>query len=400
MIEILFSILFIISVLLFPFTKLKNKFFIPMLFYTLSHIYVGALFLFIHFTFYFIFFKSYKLMKVPKIYFISISLITFFIFCSLINNPFNFRVGFQILELYLLITCTILILFLIKNNHQKIQLFLKYQIFSSLPLITLLNLNPKSLPANETIFVLIFFSVIPCLTLYKFSSIKFKLFIIFNFLINLHTAGIAGSRSGFLIIIFLFCLYIATNYKIKKYKIIYNSIIMITITCAIFLLPHLTLTYGNLDSNLSQMSLFDLNNYSNLERFIMLFASYELFLEKPLLGWGWGSIDSLFNSISYLKLNHPHPHNSFAHILVELGIFGFISFIIYKSLFFVFFLKTKNSPFKLYGLYCFISLMLTSMIDVIFFGVSRGLPISICLGLVMCIYMCEHNQNVRNSRPL
>lgn len=126
-------------------------------------------------------------------------------------------------------------------------------------------------------------------------------------------------------------------------------------------------------------------SFSNLERLNLLQASYRLFEMKPILGWGWGSIDSLIPSAHETVLSYPHPHNFLAHFAVELGIGGcalFAALILRPLVRAAEFLRLGFRSEAIWCLAVAPSLMLLGMIDVVFYGASRAIPLLFVLAFV------------------
>ncbi len=126
-------------------------------------------------------------------------------------------------------------------------------------------------------------------------------------------------------------------------------------------------------------------SFSNLERLSLLQASFRLFLERPILGWGWGSIDALIPVVPETVLSYPHPHNSLAHFAVELGIFGVVLFVLLAFRPLARAISLSKRGFQSEALFCISAsacIFLLGMTGVVFYGASRAIPAVILLAMV------------------
>jgi O-antigen ligase len=107
----------------------------------------------------------------------------------------------------------------------------------------------------------------------------------------------------------------------KRIKWIIVSMVLLIAPIAIF-------WYYNMNDDNILKSVMDVErNYSNLERLALINQSIETY-KSNLLGVGYGSTNAVFMSAaSYTELNYPHPHNSLAHIAVEIGTVGILIFV-------------------------------------------------------------------------
>ncbi len=132
--------------------------------------------------------------------------------------------------------------------------------------------------------------------------------------------------------------------------------------------------------------LFDLeSNFSNLERYNLLIASWRLFEAKPIFGWGWGSIDALIPNVGETVLAYPHPHNFLAHFSVELGFGGVVLFVLLLCRPLVRAVHFVRRGFRSEGVWCAavaFCVLVLGAVDVVFYGASRALPTLSILVLV------------------
>ena len=63
-------------------------------------------------------------------------------------------------------------------------------------------------------------------------------------------------------------------------------------------------------------------NFSALERIELTRYGWELWLQRPYTGWGWGSTSILVPQASLVQLEYPHFHNTWVQLLAEVGVVG------------------------------------------------------------------------------
>ncbi len=134
-------------------------------------------------------------------------------------------------------------------------------------------------------------------------------------IIQIHDSRAALGLSGIIILWRFFWLN-----KINK-KIKYGLLLVFTAVFTLYLSRYLVTTDYFLDITDTQQ------NFSNLERISLLQQTWDLFVTHPF-GMGQGACNGIFMKSQYTVLNYPHPHNTFAHLMVELGFVGLIIYII------------------------------------------------------------------------
>ncbi|WP_410222086.1 O-antigen ligase family protein [Pedobacter sp.] len=135
-------------------------------------------------------------------------------------------------------------------------------------------------------------------------------------IIHIHDSRAALGLGGLIIIWRVFWL----NKMNKKLK--YFLVITAVLAVSIYALGYLLNTDYFLDITDTE------SNFSNLERIALLQQAWDLFLVHPF-GMGQGASNNVFMNSTYTVLSYPHPHNTFAHLLTELG---FVGLIIYLTL--------------------------------------------------------------------
>ena len=207
----------------------------------------------------------------------------------------------------------------------------------------------------------------PLLLALSFLNINYKKKYFFLFLINpsiIFSIFLTGERTASILAI-LFVL-ISSLIIIKKFrgKIIY----LITIVLLVLSIFHFnsslkarfiddTLNYM-LDSKYKQI--IDKNNIDkNLNEKIYIFSklhhghytsAFKLFLEKPLFGQGVNSFRINCNKFDHEYKCSTHPHNIMLQILSEIGIIGFIYYLIVIIYFISFIFKKNELPINILSL--------------------------------------------------
>ena len=76
-------------------------------------------------------------------------------------------------------------------------------------------------------------------------------------------------------------------------------------------------------------SIFDIHKPSNFARFALWRAGWEIFKDFPIFGVGDIDLGNLYRKYKrdFDKEIHGHLHNNYIHIIVTLGLFGFIAII-------------------------------------------------------------------------
>lgn len=116
-------------------------------------------------------------------------------------------------------------------------------------------------------------------------------------------------------------------------------------------------------------------NYSTLERIELTRYGWELWKQRPLTGWGWGSTSNLVPQASLVTGEYPHFHNTWVQILVEVGAVGWLMI----SLLAAFALRclwvsmvTLRSPVvSAYVCFAVISIVWTGFFEALTFGADR-----------------------------
>jgi len=65
-------------------------------------------------------------------------------------------------------------------------------------------------------------------------------------------------------------------------------------------------------------------NFSTRERVELIRYGWELWLQRPYTGWGWGSTSELVPRAILVEQEYPHFHNTWVQLLVEVGVVGWL----------------------------------------------------------------------------
>ena len=264
------------------------------------------------------------------------------------------------------------------------------------------SFNSDFIPINYFAFI----SLVTCIAIpISFINFKNRINIFLNILlIFIGFLGIISNDSrgttllGILLIIIRFFFLLDINKRIK----------LATVLIFIFTSPFVLFWYYNMNDDNILKSVTDVErNYSNLERLALLNQSIDTFISSPL-GVGFGSTNSVFMSgTSYTDFNYPHPHNSLAHIAVELGTIGIIIFYYLFYLLFKVSMNLKNNKKMILDLNSFYKvsvcigfvLFVFSFLDDIFFNGMFNFYCFMFLGYILslnnCIPLLNNYENVK-----
>lgn len=165
---------------------------------------------------------------------------------------------------------------------------------------------------------------------------KLKNFFTISILLNTLSIIFQNTRIIWIGIFFSFLLILF--FSIKSYKKIFIYI-SFTIIC-LFTIFHLNPTSLEEFHSIYNMSY---SNQSNSERLLMWQSSINMFIEHPFFGIGIGNFHQEYVNHYHLPEAREmtfHPHNNFLFILIETGILGIISYLIFIFYFYYNTLKT------------------------------------------------------------
>lgn len=143
-------------------------------------------------------------------------------------------------------------------------------------------------------------------------------------------------------------------------------------------------------------------NYSTRERISLYEAGWRLWLESPLVGWGWGSTSLLAIQASLTENQYPHFHSTYVQFLVELGVLGLFATIVWitASLWFVCrALRIGLDPLgRIFTGGMGIALFGSAFTEALIFGADRAITVILILavGLYFIANRCLDKQVLRN----
>lgn len=209
-------------------------------------------------------------------------------------------------------------------------------------------------------------------TIYKFSPqrwshvfvgrlISFLSLIIFLFFISAKSSGriliystvfaagvyvtyLTGLRSAFLGLLICSLIIFSWFYFQKQLntKHLFSFILIIIFTSALILITPQELNTSTRFGNMLKVENLEFGGDGPiLSRMDSYTLSWQMFKEKPLLGWGFGSFNG-FNNVEWTYIQK-YPHNLFLEILSELGITGFAFFVLIGFIIVRGILNNKNS---------------------------------------------------------
>ena len=258
------------------------------------------------------------------------------------------------------------------------------------------SFNPDYIPINYYAFI----SLVTCIAipvafinLKNMRSIFLTLvFVVIGFLGIISNDSRGSTLLGILLIFIRFFFLLDIN---KHLKWVITVFVLVTT-------PLVLVWYYNMNDDNILKSVTDVErNYSNLQRLALLTQSIDTYLSNPL-GVGFGMTNSVFMSAnSYTELNYPHPHNSLAHIAVELGtvgilIFSYLFYLSYKVS--IKLKKYKGKFLELNPLYnvsvCIVTvLFIFTFLDDIFFNGIFNFYCIIFLGYIYALNNCIPSLN-------
>ena len=389
---IICSAIMLLSTLLYPFMALRKVLYIQVIFFALSHVYISGFALFVTMVIYAI--KVFLVKKndilIPRFVFGIYVFWVLVVLASWLTNDFlHWRSVFQAFEFTFYFMLIVFIYSSLRTSDVQLIGLLNALLLSAVVLastffvvhILFIEWPENLIGRNEGAFYIVMTGII--IPMYLFLTCggwkKIVCFItIFYSMLSIVIA--TDSRSGIIIggiLIMLFVILLANGFLLKR-----SIVVLLTV---FFLMILMLPVEAYIDT------IFDTSrNYSNIERLLLLETSYDLLTDKPLLGWGWGSVEFVLGDHSLAQGNYPHPHNTYARFGVELGIAG-IFVIISLLLFLVRSAISAVNTFEAIFLgFVAIALLLFALVDALFYGADRGILLSILIGV--CMYMGTINR--------
>jgi O-antigen ligase len=249
---------------------------------------------------------------------------------------------------------------------------------------------------NEGSFYLVLTGILLPLLLIPTSSRSGKLFWWLCIAFSIYSAHELESRASLAVGIAI----VSSYFPLCLVKRKTHLAIAAAVFCCLTLLSY-NRVLDYIDTNMGNTLDFD-TNFSNNERLAMLELSYEHMIDKPLLGWGWGTVDQIFTHTIRTKGVYPHPHSSYARFGVELGVSGvLILIVLYVSIAFYSLKQLSHNRFVAFRFMLNLSavLAISSLVEVIFYGASRGVIASIMIGLSFSLCESLKQSNSGTLKP-
>jgi O-antigen ligase len=189
-------------------------------------------------------------------------------------------------------------------------------------------------------------------------------------------AFISGSRAAFFIILIQAIIFIAVISQSQQYSKLFTKIIValsITISTGLIISAPKIISY--LDNEIQSFKLDNADHsLSNKSRFGIQYAMYEVFLENPIIGVGYGqqAFESRSKYPSWAKRNNwefrlkylnqnnkrfPPGYNLYLRLASEVGIVGVGIFLLFLSYILIWCYTNINSKNNLLGIIIFISIV-------------------------------------------
>ena len=189
-------------------------------------------------------------------------------------------------------------------------------------------------------------------------------------------AFISGSRAAFFIILIQAIIFIAVISQSQQYsKLFTNIIVALSITISTGLIISAPKIISYLDNEIQSFKLDNADHsLSNKSRFGIQYAMYEVFLENPIIGVGYGqqAFESRSKYPSWAKRNNwefrlkylnqnnkrfPPGYNLYLRLASEVGIVGVGIFLLFISYILIWCYNNINSKNNLLGIIIFISIV-------------------------------------------
>jgi len=303
--------------------------------------------------------------------------------CAIWNNGYTLRMLFQVVEMFYYLAIIVLAASLAERAGGRRRILwgltlgglLLALTFLAMPLLYSGSWSAGLRGRNEGSLVLVFAGIIAPLTLSFWATRRTKLLLFTVSISSVAATFVAESRASSL----LGCAILVAVAFVHVFGLSAMRFAMSGIVLA-GLAMQSPVVHERLDR------LFDTErNFSNIERLAMIETCLDLFYEKPLTGWGWGSLEGLLPRRSHTRLDYPHPHNTYVHFAAELGTLGLIGLsILYGSVGSV---ALGNYASNRVHETVFVALsgsaiVALGFVEDYFYGGSRGVIVAVVLGVI------------------
>lgn len=272
-------------------------------------------------------------------------------------------------------TLTIVFITIDSDKKELEELFCKSSVIGSLLSIAFVVVNEQetlrqgigerigvSASGNVDVFGM-YLGVMSIFTLYKFIIKKNRIYL-FPYILQVCFMLLTGSKQALLYIIISYIMFIKYSYKTNLAKYIVPLMIAIIAVVAIFSIPVL---YNLVGHRIEIMLVSFGVNIAGIEssrstdvRMGMIVRAFELFLQNPIFGGGWG----FFTKFSGFNM---YSHATYTEILVTYGIFGFVLYYsrFYKDTFRLLNIK-KREPVEQLAVVLMVSILVADFARITF----------------------------------
>ena len=272
-------------------------------------------------------------------------------------------------------TLTIVFITIDSDKKELEELFCKSSVIGSLLSIAFVVVNEQetlrqgigerigvSTSGNVDVFGM-YLGVMSIFTLYKFIIKKNRIYL-FPYILQVCFMLLTGSKQALLYIIISYIMFIKYSYKTNLAKYIVPLMIAIIAVVAIFSIPVL---YNLVGHRIEIMLVSFGVNIAGIEssrstdvRMGMIVRAFELFLQNPIFGGGWG----FFTKFSGFNM---YSHATYTEILVTYGIFGFVLYYsrFYKDTFRLLNIK-KREPVEQLAVVLMVSILVADFARITF----------------------------------
>ncbi len=201
--------------------------------------------------------------------------------------------------------------------------------------------NPAFMTYTDHNIFLAFSLLVTFLLLFNsYSNKKLRTVLIFISILFLLSLYSENGRAGQIAFTIIFLSFSTLVFWHKKSLIFLSVLAVIGINIIAYSIsPHFRQRIDSIQIQLTQLEKNEVNSLNT--RYYLYKYSYEKIKEKPVLGYGTGSFEKEFSSISehatkILAGVHKTPHNNYLFIWFELGLVGLLVFL------FIFFFQLKE----------------------------------------------------------
>lgn len=301
-----------------------------------------------------------------------------------------YKGAFSLKYFLLMCICMACIYFLMKNSKEKRKDFIG-QVIEGTSVISCIYISAHELPYFIINFSQIsrgytryrfgllsginpthtagVFGILSVITFY-FVFIEKKYRLIYVYIMQVILTVFSGSKKGLLLIVLPVLLYFfRIGLKSWRNFIIFAFTLLVT-GIAIFKIPLLynIMGYRILDV-LSELGIVKnavlpesaIIDNSTTKRLKMIQAAWEMFIQKPVSGWGW-------NAFAVIAGYGVYSHNNCLEVLVSMGVIGFIIYYVMPAGLLIGSIRQKNKDKRFLCLCLIISMLLMDVSSITIYG--------------------------------